>query len=481
MTSLPLVGRDAELARVRALLADAIGGVGGALVLDGAPGAGKSRLLDEAVRVGADHGFEVRRAAGRVVERHIDGAVVSQLVGHHDTSPPAVHDAVCAAARRRPVLWAVDDVQWGDPASVAAVAYAARRLVGHSAAVLLALGAEPLGGERSAGSSATRQALDGLERLHIDGLDANAVLALFECIAGSLHPPVAPRVVELTGGLPMAVVELARLSTPEQRSGDVPFPDLPAVSEAMVRAFAGPLVQLPEPTRRVLCVVAAEPSGQVDVVARAVAALGESFADLEPAEAAGVVVVRDGRVVFDHPMRRVVAYASLALPSRRAAHRALAAAWSGPDDSAHRLRHRVAGAAGPDDQLADDLQLLAEHLQRSGRLREAVEAWRHAGQLSIDAARCAQRAKSSTEAQRQLDSRRDELAGPLSTLSKAELRVARVIAEGLSNRQAAERLFVSAKTIDAQLQAIFRKLAVNSRAQLAVLVTRHDMAGGGAR
>jgi len=481
MTSIPMVGRDPELARVRTLLLAAAGGTGGALVLDGAPGAGKSRLLDEAAQVGAQHGFEVRRAVGRVVERHVEGAIVSQLVGDHDTSPSAVHDAVCTAAQQRPVLWAVDDVQWGDPASVAAVAYAARRLVGHAAAVLLALGAEPMADDSSPGASATEHALDGLERLHLTGLDVDAVQALFECSAGALHPPVAQRVVELTGGLPMAVVELARLSTPEQRRGEVPFPDLPSVSETMVRAFAGPLLRLPESTRRVLCLVAAEPTGQVDVVARALATLGESFADLEPAETAGVVTVRDGRVLFDHPMRRVVAYAALALPSRRAAHRALAAAWSGPHDSAPRLRHRVAGAAGPDDALADDLQLLAEHLQRAGRVREAIEAWRHAAALSIDAERGAQRVRALALARQQIDARSDEPDGPLRVLSKAELRVARVIGEGLSNRQAAERLFISAKTVDAHLQAIFRKLAVNSRAQLAVMVARHEVPEGGAR
>ena len=480
MTSSPMLGRDAHLARVRTLLLAAAGGEGGTLVLDGAPGSGKTRLLDEAAQVGAHHGFEVRRAVGRVVERHVDGAVVSQLVGHHDTSPPAVHEAVCVAASKRPVLWAIDDVQWGDPASVAAVAYAARRLVGHSAAVLLAFGAEPAAGDGSADMGAAQQ-LDGFERLHLDGLDAEAVMALFEAVVGALPSPVADRVVELTGGLPMAVLELARHSTPEQRRGEVPFPDLPSVSEAMVRAFAGPLLRLPEATRRVLCLAAAEPSGQVDVVARALATLGESFAEIEPAEAAGLVAVHDGRVVFDHPMRRVVAYAALAVPSRRAAHRALAAAWSGPHDSAQRLRHRVAGAAGPDDALADDLQLLAEHFQRTGRVQEAIEAWRHAAELSIDAGRGAQRANALALARQQVDSRSDEPAGPLRVLSKAELRVARVVAEGLSNRQAAERLFLSAKTVDAHLQAIFRKLAVNSRAQLAVMVARHEMPNGGAR
>ena len=57
-------------------------------------------------------------------------------------------------------------------------------------------------------------------------------------------------------------------------------------------------------------------------------------------------------------------------------------------------------------------------------------------------------------------------------MPKQRKRVARVVAEGLTNRQAAERLFLSVKTVDAHLQAIFRKLAVNTRAQLAGEVIR---------
>jgi len=59
-------------------------------------------------------------------------------------------------------------------------------------------------------------------------------------------------------------------------------------------------------------------------------------------------------------------------------------------------------------------------------------------------------------------------------LSAAELRVAEVVSTGLTNRQAAEALFLSVKTVDFHLQQIYRKLEVRSRTELAVLLTRDE-------
>jgi DNA-binding NarL/FixJ family response regulator len=62
-------------------------------------------------------------------------------------------------------------------------------------------------------------------------------------------------------------------------------------------------------------------------------------------------------------------------------------------------------------------------------------------------------------------------------LSAAELRVAEAVSTGLTNRQAAETLFLSVKTVDFHLQQIYRKLDVRSRTELAVLLTRDEQRG----
>jgi DNA-binding CsgD family transcriptional regulator len=55
-------------------------------------------------------------------------------------------------------------------------------------------------------------------------------------------------------------------------------------------------------------------------------------------------------------------------------------------------------------------------------------------------------------------------------LTPAELRVAMVVGHGASNRDAAQELFISVKTVDYHLQAIYRKLGLRSRAQLVAIV-----------
>lgn len=471
-----VVGRSAEVARLAALL-DAVGrGKGGAVAIVGAPGSGRTTLLDRAAADGAARGFVVRRAAGRRAERHVPGALAHELLGRPVHDPAEVLAGVQALAVDRPVVVAIDDLHLADDASAAACAYAARRLVGTRVALLLGMGGGPVPAELDLG---------GVDQMVLDGLDPGGVAELFERCAGALAPAALDRVVELTGGNPLAVVDLARRSSPEQRAGSHPFSDLPEVSEALITAFAEPLRTLPESARWALCVAAAEPTGRLDVVAGALRRLDAHVDSLEAAEALGVVRLADGRVWFDHPMRRVVAYASLAVASRRAVHRALAGAWTEPGDAPHRVRHMVAGSVGPDDGVADDVQLLAEHLQRTGRAAEAADAWQAAAGLSVDASRRrlrearAAQAREAAAAEAPPTGAAAPAGGPLAALSPAELRVAKVIAEGLTNRQVAERLFVSAKTVDAHLQSIFRKLALNTRAQLAVAVTRHAPGSGG--
>ena len=52
-------------------------------------------------------------------------------------------------------------------------------------------------------------------------------------------------------------------------------------------------------------------------------------------------------------------------------------------------------------------------------------------------------------------------------LTPSELRVAEMAATGQTNRQVAQRLFVTQKTVEAHLARAFRKLGIESRAQLA--------------
>ena len=59
-------------------------------------------------------------------------------------------------------------------------------------------------------------------------------------------------------------------------------------------------------------------------------------------------------------------------------------------------------------------------------------------------------------------------------MTKSELAVAQLVATGLTNREIAERLFVSPHTVNTHLRQVFAKLEVNSRVDLTRLATERD-------
>jgi DNA-binding CsgD family transcriptional regulator len=59
-------------------------------------------------------------------------------------------------------------------------------------------------------------------------------------------------------------------------------------------------------------------------------------------------------------------------------------------------------------------------------------------------------------------------------MTDSELAVARLVAEGFSNREVAERLFVSQHTVSGHLRHVFTKLDINSRVDLTRLAGVHD-------
>jgi len=59
-------------------------------------------------------------------------------------------------------------------------------------------------------------------------------------------------------------------------------------------------------------------------------------------------------------------------------------------------------------------------------------------------------------------------------MTDSELAVARLVAQGLTNREVAEQLFVSPHTVSSHLRSIFAKLEINSRLALARIAADHD-------
>lgn len=394
-----LVGRDEESERLHRLLADARLRRSGSLVLRGEPGVGKTALLEEAIA--AADGFLVLHAVGIAAEMDVPfaglDAILRPILGLLDSIPPtqarALRGALAldesdpepnplaafagalsllsAAADGGPVLVAVDDAHWLDRLSIQALTFAARRVAGEGIALIFV--ARP-DGDASFVST-------GIADLEVGALATVDALQLLRSHWGeALVPGVARRLVAGTGGNPLALLEVATLLSDGQRLGIDPLGETLPVTESVERRVRQQLSALPVETRRALLEAAA--SGPASV---------ESPAALAPAEDAGLIWIRAGDVRFQHPLVSAAIY-QLATPAdRRDAHRALAERLTGADQADRRAWHRAAAAEGPDEDVADALEVVARRAEGRSGFRAQAQALERAAALSLDGASRARR------------------------------------------------------------------------------------------
>ena len=337
-----------ERARLRALLAD-----GGALVVRGEPGVGKSTLLEHAV---ADAGErQVLRATGVESESELAyaglHALLHPVLGLLDRLPEPHADALaCAfglragrvedrflvslatqgllglAAGEAGVLCIVDDAQWLDRASADAIVFSGRRLEPGGVALLVA------SRERVAG---------GLPELVVRGLEAGAAA---ELLGETIAPAVRDRLVAATGGNPLALLELPRVLTAEQLAGREPLADPLPVGEEVERVFLAAVRRLGPSAQALALLVAADDTQDRATIARAAVEAGTDPDALDELEATGLVRIEGMRVALRHPLVRSAVYGAAGSGARRRAHLALAAVLDGE----RRTWHRAAAADGPD-------------------------------------------------------------------------------------------------------------------------------------
>ncbi len=235
----PLYGRDRELGVLTGLLDRLREGAGGALVVRGVAGIGKSSLLAVVADRAADHGIKVLSAAGFQSEMHLPFSGLHQLLRpileRAERLPPRQRAALRAAfglsgevvpelflialatlelitdeAAGSPVLLIAEDAQWLDQTSSAVLALVARRLGADPVVMLMAVRDEP--------ESSLDEA--GLPELQLEGLDENAAAALLDSQAPGLEPSLRERLLREAAGNPLALVELPAALGPEQLGGD---------------------------------------------------------------------------------------------------------------------------------------------------------------------------------------------------------------------------------------------------------------------
>jgi DNA-binding CsgD family transcriptional regulator len=464
-----LRGRESECASLDELVAAVRRGEGRSLVLRGDAGIGKTALLK--YLVGVASAMTVVRAAGVESEMELAFASLHQLCiplvdrlpklpapqrraleivfGERTGDPPdrflvglATLSLFSEVAEERPLLCVVDDAQWVDQESKLTLAFVARRLL-----------AEPVGLVFAAREPSDE--LRHLTKLEIGGLrngDARAVLA--SQLPSALDERVRDQIIAETRGNPLALIELPRGLTATQLAGGFGIPEAQALSGRIEESYIRRLEGLSSDARALLLLAAAEPVGDPLLLQRAAERIGIAESAIEATEG---LLDLGARVTFRHPLVRSAVYRSADASDRRAVHLALAEVTARSADPDRRAWHLAAAAAGPDEDVALELEHSAGRAEARGGLAAAAAFLQRAVALTGDPARRADRALAAAQASLGVgafDLARGLLAaadaGPLDDLQRARLNLLRAEASYSESRgsEAPDLLLQAAKTLE---------------------------------
>jgi DNA-binding CsgD family transcriptional regulator len=402
----PIIGRDAALARLRAVV-DPVPPASQVLLVIGEAGMGKTVLLADAAERARSAGIRVLSVTGRESESTLAFAGLHQLLrpvlssaaalpGRQaqallgafgltaDAGAPdplltrvAVLTLLSDLSERSPVLVIADDAHWIDRGSLEALAFVGSRL--DAERVVLLVGARgqapPPGFDR------------GFPELRLEPLSAAAAALLLD---GQPRPPrgrARLQVLDQAAGNPLALIELATVIADDpaasRRWAAEPLPLTDRLSAVITARFAA----LPEQARAALLLAAVADGPDLRVAAGHGA--GPDARALTPAEQLGLVRVDRTGLQFSHPLVRSAIYHSAPFARRAAAHRQLAEALHDQPD--RRAWHLAAAALQPDEHVASLLEATAAQAQHRGGAAAAALAMERAAELSPDPAEQARR------------------------------------------------------------------------------------------
>jgi DNA-binding NarL/FixJ family response regulator len=392
-----LVGREPELAAVEELLGNSEGSVA-ALEIVGQPGIGKTTVWQEAVRRGEARGLPVVAARPAESEARLAFAALADLlagVGDEILAPlpspqrnaidvallrtdaargpsrrlvgTALLSILRELARRGPILLAVDDAQWLDPPTAAALEFAVRRLESAPLRIVVSLRSDAVRPGFIESIDATR-----LRRLPVGPLSVAALQRIIvDRLGVALPRPVLVRLTEASGGNAFYALERGGRLAPRGAARSPPLP----VPDDLRTLVALRIASLPSATRGALLEASAlgrRHRGDVDTNA------------LAPAERAGLVTIAgDGQISFTHPLFAAAVYGAASPAELRAVHSRLAEAVG---DLEERSRHLALAATAPDHEVARVLDAAAQNARARGAPDSAAELTELALRLTEDAA-----------------------------------------------------------------------------------------------
>ena len=495
-----LIDRDAERDTLDRFVAAIRAGESQALVVSGEAGVGKTALLDYLAANAS--GCRIARTAGCQSEMELAFAALHQLCAPMldglQRLPAPQRDAVRTAfgmssgptpdrflvglgvlsllsevAEQQPLVCLVDDEQWLDRTSAQVLGFVARRLVAESVGMVFAV--------RIPSSE-----LAGLAELRIEGLqEADARALLDSALTGPLDTRVRDQILAETHGNPLALLELPRGLTPQQLAGGFGLPGAMRLSGGIEESFRRRVDVLPDQTRRLLLIAAAEPVGDPALVWRAAARLGIGAEAAAPAVEAGLVEFGT-RVRFRHPLVRSAVYGSALPQERQEVHAALAEVTDPQLDPDRRAWHRAHAAAGPDEEVAAELERCADRAQARGGVAAAAAFLERATMLTLDPTRRTERALGAASANLQagaFDTVRHMLslaeAGASTDLQQARIDLIAADLAFVTNRgsDAPSLLLKAAKRLE-PIDADLRRATYLQAFSAAILAGRLALGGG---
>ncbi len=452
-----MIGRKEELDTLHAFLDRANGPA--ALALEGEVGIGKSTLWLAGVEAARERGLRVLSSRPTESERGLAHAALGDLLEDvlgdvlPALTPPrrralevallvekpvgaadpralalAVHTALRLLAGKGRVVFAIDDVQWLDAPSTAALGFALRRLREEDVLLLLTCrlgeGAQP---------SQLEQAVDHgrVERLRVGPLSVGAIRNILQArLGGTFARPTLLRLHEASGGNPFYALELARALRDRAAIGD-PTQPLP-VPDTLEGLIGARLRGLPDATREALLLASAlgRPTPTL------LRAAGVTEDALEAALAAKVIEIADGVIRFTHPLLASVLERGQSAERRRHVHRLLAEIVEDPVAYA---RHLALAADGPDLDVAAALDAGAEVATARGAIVAAAELGEHAIRL--------------TPANAPEDTHRRVIAAARAHFASGEATRARSLAQDLLARSPAGRMRAEALVLVGELES----------------------------
>ena len=398
-----LVGRDRELERLLALVND-IHDHGGALVVRGEAGIGKSALLAAASARARGQGVSVFRTTAVESETRLPFAGLHKLLlpflDRLDGLPEvqrhalemalglapreAVPDVfliglatlglVADAAADGPLLLIVEDAQWIDRSSGMVFGFVARRLEAEPVLMWFAARAGVMSDVDDA----------GLPEFGLGGLSEEASAHLLEAQAPGLSADLKRRILNEAAGNPLALIELPVAANGLMFDARSALPGSLPLTARLERAFAARLDELDADARALLHAAALEDGEPAELLQAAEKVRGSSLdvRDWEPVVDAGLGVLTPDRFQFHHPLIRSAIEQAMPVEERRAVHAALADVLA--DDLDRSVWHRAEATRGHDEEVAAALDAAAERARVRGGGEVAIATFERSAALTPD-------------------------------------------------------------------------------------------------